>query len=152
MLSIFSCAHWPSVCFLWKTICLGLLPVFVSGCLPFSEAERYKLLLLRIRACMLLLQLCPTLCCSVGCGLPSSSVLGILQARILEWLATPSSRGSSQHKDGTRVSCVFCTADRFFTDEPLEKAYILDIKTLSDFLFANTSSCSLGCSFILLTV
>ena len=40
-------------------------------------------------------QSCPTLCDPMDCSLPGSSVHGILQARILEWVATPSSRGSS---------------------------------------------------------
>ena len=39
---------------------------------------------------MLVTQLCPTLCNPVDCSLPASSVHGILQARILEWVATPS--------------------------------------------------------------
>ena len=39
-----------------------------------------------------LLQLCPTLCDPMDCSLPGSSVHGILQARILEWVAMPSSR------------------------------------------------------------
>ena len=42
----------------------------------------------------------------------SSSVLGILQARILEWVAMPSSRGSSQPRNQTQVSH---TVGRFFT-------------------------------------
>ena len=37
--------------------------------------------------------------------LPGSSVHAILQARILEWVAMPSSRGSSQPRDRTRISC-----------------------------------------------
>ena len=41
-------------------------------------------------------------------NLPGSSVHGILQARILEWVAMPSSRGSSQPRDGTLVSYVSC--------------------------------------------
>ena len=45
------------------------------------------------------LQLCPTLCDPLDCNLPGSSVLGILQARILEWVAMPSSRRSSQPRD-----------------------------------------------------
>ena len=40
-------------------------------------------------------QSCPTLCDPVDCSSPGSSVHGILQARILEWVAIPSSRGSS---------------------------------------------------------
>jgi len=46
---------------------------------------------------------------------PGSAVHGILQARVLEWVAMPFSRGSSQPKDGTHVSCL---ASRFFTTEP----------------------------------
>ena len=45
------------------------------------------------------LLLCPTLCDPVDCSLPGSSVYRILQARILEWVAMPSSRGSSQPRD-----------------------------------------------------
>ena len=40
-------------------------------------------------------QSCPTLCDSVDCSLPGSSIQGILQARILEWVAISFSRGSS---------------------------------------------------------
>ena len=40
---------------------------------------------------------------------PGSSVHGIFQARILEWVAIPFSRGSSQLRDRTYVSCVSCT-------------------------------------------
>ena len=49
---------------------------------------------------------------------PGPSVHGILQARILEWVAMASSRGSSQHRDQTQVSCI---TGRFFTTEPLGK-------------------------------
>ena len=55
------------------------------------------------------LQLCPTLCDLMDCISPDSSVHGILQARILEWVAMPSSRGSSRPRDCTHVSCVSCT-------------------------------------------
>ena len=47
--------------------------------------------------------------------LPGSSVHGVLQARILEWVATPFSRGSSWLRDGTCISCASCIAGRFFT-------------------------------------
>ena len=50
------------------------------------------------------------------CSPPGSSVHGILQARILEWVAMPSSRASSQPRDRTRVSC---TTGGCFTTEPL---------------------------------
>ena len=63
------------------------------------------------------------------CSPPGSSVPGIFQARILEWVAMPryamschaSSRGYSQPKDQTRVSCNSCIAGRFLTTEPLGK-------------------------------
>jgi len=48
---------------------------------------------------VLVAQSCPTLCDPMDCSLPGSSVHGILQARILEWVAIPFSRGSSQSKD-----------------------------------------------------
>ena len=51
--------------------------------------------------CVLVTQLCPILCDPMHCSLPGSSVHGILQTRILEWVAIPFSRGSSQHKDRT---------------------------------------------------
>ena len=55
---------------------------------------------------------CPTLCDPMDCSPPGSSVYGILQARILEWVAIPFSRGSSWPRDQTQVSCI---AARFFT-------------------------------------
>ena len=68
-------------------------------------------------------QSCPTLCYPVDCSPPGSSVHGISQARILEWVAISSSRGSSWPRDQTHDSCVSCTAGRFFTTEPLGKPY-----------------------------
>ena len=56
--------------------------------------------------CMLVTQLCLTLWDPVDCSPPGSSVHWILQARILEWVAMPSSRGSSQPRDQTWVSCI----------------------------------------------
>ena len=51
-------------------------------------------------------QSCPTLCDPVDCRLPGSSIHGIFQARILEWVAISFSRGSSQPRDRTEVSCI----------------------------------------------
>ena len=53
----------------------------------------------------LVAQLCLTLCDLMDCSLPGSSVLGISQARILEWVAIAFSRGSSQLRNQTQVSC-----------------------------------------------
>ena len=49
-----------------------------------------------------------TLCDPMDCGPPGCSVHGTLQARILEWVAMPSSRGSSRPRDRNRVSYVSC--------------------------------------------
>ena len=61
---------------------------------------------------VLVVQLCLTLCSPMDYRLPGSSVHGILQTRILAWVAIPFSRGSSQHRDQTWVSCI---AGRFLT-------------------------------------
>ena len=67
--------------------------------------------------CAKSLQSCPTLCNSMDCSPPGSSVHEILQARILEWVAMASSRGSSRPKDQIWVSGI---AGEFFTAEPQE--------------------------------
>ena len=51
-------------------------------------------------------QSCPTLCDPINCSLPGSSLHGILQARILEWVAISFSRVSSRLRDRTQVSCI----------------------------------------------
>ena len=57
-------------------------------------------------------QSCPTLCDPMDGSLPGSSIHGVFQARILEWFAISFSRGSSQPRDRTQVSC---TMGRLFT-------------------------------------
>ena len=61
---------------------------------------------------VLVAQSCLTLCNPMDCSLPGSSVHGILQARIPEWVIIPFSRGSSRPRDWTWVSWI---ASRFFT-------------------------------------
>ena len=65
--------------------------------------------------CMLWLQLCPTLKFYGSCSLTGYSVHGNLQARILKWVALPSSRGSSQPRDQTCISCLLHWQGGFFT-------------------------------------
>ena len=65
------------------------------------------------------LQLCLTLCNLMDSSWPGSSVHGIFQARILEWVAISFSRGSSPPRDQT---CVSCIASRFFTSWAIEEA------------------------------
>ena len=62
--------------------------------------------------CAKLLQSCLTLYDPMDCSPPGSSVHGILQARILKWVALPSFRGSSQPRDQTQVPCVSCIGGR----------------------------------------
>ena len=57
----------------------------------------------------------------MDCSLPGSSVHGILQARILEWVVIPFSKGSSWLRDWTQVSYI---VGRFFTAEPPGKPNI----------------------------
>ena len=58
------------------------------------------------------LQSCLIFCDPMDCNPPGSSLLGILQARVLELFAIPSSRGSSQPRDRTHGSCVSCIGRR----------------------------------------
>ena len=51
--------------------------------------------------------------CLTPLQMPDSSAHGISEARIQKWIAISFSRGSSQPKDGTHVSCVSCIAGRF---------------------------------------
>ena len=69
----------------------------VCPALPHSRGPKHM--------CAKSLQLCPTLRDPMDCSLPGSSVRGILQAGVLQSVAMLSSRGSSQPRDWTRVSC-----------------------------------------------
>ena len=73
--------------------------------------------------CVLVAQSCLTFCNPMDCSSPGSSVHGILQARILQWDATPFSRGSSWVRDWIQVSCI---AGRFFTVWAIREAPLLD--------------------------
>ena len=59
-------------------------------------------------------QSCPALCDPMDCSLVGFSVHGILQAKMLEWTAAPSSQGSSWPRDWVHVACI---AGRFFSTE-----------------------------------
>ena len=61
--------------------------------------------------CVCVAQSCPTLCNPMNYSPPDSRVYGVLWARILEWVAIPFSRGSSQPTDQIQISCM---ASRFF--------------------------------------
>ena len=76
------------------------------------------------------LQSCPTLCDPVDGSPPGSPVLGILQARTLEWIAISSSRESSPPRDWIYLSWI---AGGFFTAEPPGKLHV----RLSAFIYQN---------------
>ena len=75
--------------------------------------------------CVKSLQSCPTLCDLMDCSPPGSSVHGILQARRLNCVAIPFSRGPSQPKDWTQISC---TAGSFITVWATREAQIAEMR------------------------
>ena len=86
--------------------------------LPLSdEPTLFQLLKVKVA------QSCPALCDAMD-----YTVHGILKARILEWVAFPFSRGSSQPRDRTQVSCI---AGRFFPAEPQGKPKNTRVGSLS---------------------
>ena len=63
---------------------------------------------------------CPTICNTMDCSPPGSSVHGMLQARILEWVAISYSRGSCQPRDWVRFSCM--QADSLPSEPPQKQS------------------------------
>ena len=72
-----------------------------------------------------------TLCDSMDCSPPGPSVHGILQARVLEWVAVPFSRGSSPPWDLTWISRI---AGRFFTNRATREALLLKWRKLKQLI------------------
>ena len=85
---------------------------------------------------MYLLCLCAQLHLTLCDNTPGFSVHGIFQARILEWVATSFSRGSSWPRDRICVSCVSCIAGRFFTHRETPKDKVQRVSRLM-----NTQRC-----------
>ena len=101
-----SCHHSP-----WACTNLSPLPAVTPAPKPWLSTQQLGDPCKKsINSCVhaKLLQLCPTLCDPMDCGPSGSSVHVILQARILESVTMPSSRGSSQPRDWTCVSFVSC--------------------------------------------
>ena len=76
---------------------------------------------------VLVTQLCPTLCDSMDYSPPGSSLHGILQPGIVEWVAIPFSRGSSQPRDQTQVSHI---VGRFFTIWAIREIHVVEMGIL----------------------
>ena len=138
-------AHWfhlypPHIIRLWLLIFRVIIFYCVivlrssSSCVSFFSVvwKNLSYLLHCARVCA---QSCPTHCNSMYCSPPDSSVHGIFQARIPEWVAISSSRGSSWPRDGTCDSFVSCITGRFFITEPLLhfRAIIFIVIILWDF-------------------
>ena len=96
------------------------------------------------------IQSCTTLCNSTDCS-PPDSVHGILQARILKWVAIPFSRGSSWPSDRTRISCIAggfftCTATRK-TQKRSQKGFDPPKKWIQHFHFLSHAVRLVGSQF-----
>ena len=90
---------------------------FILTANPFKESKAVAVHLYARSVAQSYLSLCDPMDCST----PGSSVHGISQARILEWVAMPSSRGSSWSRDQTCDSYTSALAGRFFTTVPRGK-------------------------------
>ena len=93
-------------------------------------------------------QLCPTLCEAMDCSLPDSSIHGIFQSRLLEWVVISFSQGSSRPRDQTWVSCI---VSRHFTiwatQEAPSRVSRINIRSLRERgSFCWSSRRFLGCS------
>ena len=89
-----------------------------------------------------LLQSCLTLWGPMDCCLPGSSVHGILQARILKWVAMSSSGGSFPPRGRNCISCSSCIAGGFFTTEPPGKPLYVAFQSLSHVRLCDPMECS----------
>ena len=97
--------------------------IFTDGAHHFNTKHPYPLIFFPgflMHACIVI-QSCLTLCDPMDCSPPGSSVHGILQVRILEWVAMPFSRGPSRPRDRTQVSCI--AGEYFTTWAPREAFY-----------------------------
>ena len=97
---------------------------FLSNCTKKLEG----FIIHKMKVKMLVAQLCLTLHDPMDYSQPGSSVHGILQARILECVAIPFSRGSSWLRDWTQVSCI---VGRFFTNSATREAQVLEENQVS---------------------
>ena len=97
-----------------STLCIHIFPLLGIS-FPF-ERKKVK---------VLVSQLCLTLCDTMDCSLPGSSVHKILQARILEWVAIPFSKASSRPRDWPRL----CSS--LVSEQVLELKFSLHYKLMS---------------------
>ena len=94
-----------------------LIQWYTNNCNLWLESQLVNTIVVIV---VLVAQSCPTLCNPMDCSPPGSSVHGILQTRIMEWVAIPFSRGFSQPRGQTLVSYI---AGGFFNIWATKQAY-----------------------------
>ena len=105
----------------WEN-CSDLLPIFILDCLLSCRVSSLYILDINLLwKCSGSPSVVSTLCDPMACIPLSSYICGILQARIVEWVAIPFSKGSSWPRDQTQVSLI---AARFFTFWAIREAFI----------------------------
>ena len=134
------------------------------GFVPFLEAVGEKCVCVCVEKCVCVCvhvhsraELCLTLCNPMDCSSPDSSVHET-EASILEWVAVSFSRGSSQPRDRTHISCVSCFGRQILQGETFpclfgfleathlpESCYLLHLQAGSDGLIPLHHSDSLSC-------
>ena len=125
--------------------------VFISNFVFWHGWDWWNLEYSRMSACMCakLLQSRLTLCKPMDCNPPGSSVYGILLAKILEWVAIPSPRASSQPRDWTQASHI---AGRFHTEPPGKRHYSTHILLVKIFNVLEWRARSINISFLSITI
>ena len=113
--SLIAVAKTSNLCWI-VVVRVGTLVLFLTLGEMLSVFHHWRCLLWVYHVKVKVTQSCPTLCESMD-----HTVHGILQARILEWVTHPFSRGSSQPRDWTRISCI---AGGFFTNWTIREAHI----------------------------
>ena len=114
-LGAFGSSYWT-----WKILCDLYGKQMSKRCHPQTGRQERHCVLMPgweyiVLSCAKSLQSCPPLCDPMSHSPPVSSVHRILQARTLEWVAMPSSRGSSRPRDKPASLMSPALADRFFT-------------------------------------
>ena len=117
-----------------KLICKLVVCIFVRSFLgsDFSSIDLYVcfsdiiMLFWKLQLCESEVpQSCPILCNPMDCSLPSSSVHGIFQARVLEWVSISFSRGSSQPRDLTQVFHIACRCFTIWATSEAPNSYVV---------------------------
>ena len=127
-------------------------------CISLNNVSIYMFNIIMLNCiCVLVAQSCPTLCDPMDCSPPGSTVHGILQARILEWVAIPFSRGSSWPRNQSWVSfiaggflTVWATREAWGFKQRRKhiQAFWILVYTLSGCFFSVLQSCQAEPSFL----